>query len=717
MPRDWFVLRRCVRVDTEASDDKPKCKPGRWDEFKDCSKCSSRACLEQLLVTCRNEPGVLLTCAVSFPVAHRWYSSVFIRPGNSSLTNDTPMRMVCCHGFSHWDNLRHVRETSAELFCAEIDLAAAEAARLEALEAEQEKEEAELIKPVSPTSKQLAEEVTASVETTEAQVQRLFDQVAGLDAAAVRAADMAEQLRSQDALRRHLELFAAELAQAEARCASASDTLRAAAKAASDMKESSKACTEQIQRGIQSMEVECPLCRTRCPIAEVSTNFALCSVAASLATSQQPVQQQMETPTPLPWTEPYTEPLLPPAQEDLSPSAPPLQPWEVGPQNMYDEATYHAEHFHVPEGMAQPESMEAWIRQRREILRDWGQKREQKMHRKPWFIMDQMISGSGLYPPRLLDTSWFTPKELTMISRLEHLLQDTGHAHTLAYDMLTPLIYDIEAKTVLRFASSMTDPFTAADGYQGAGEHDTPELAIKLSIGAPHPFEAFRSYISVELVAVDEVEEIFQSPARGTTPMDRTLTQVLQDFAPASTGQPLLILALTDGEANDMNAFNQVLDRIQNMVYGDVQVCLMGLSLVKEDIEWFEQEECEDTRIRTIEAFEVENRQIQMKEVMKREGGYTFAMHVMRALVTNFYPADYDYETPLQNFRHRLYITIHGRDRWWGQQNPLWFLLCTSGICPACFLATGCHCCGWLQGNDCGKYEIPQCLEPYLKDE
>ena len=26
---------------------------------------------------------------------------------------------------------------------------------------------------------------------------------------------------------------------------------------------------------------------------------------------------------------------------------------------MYDEATYHAEHFHVPEGIAQPESMEA----------------------------------------------------------------------------------------------------------------------------------------------------------------------------------------------------------------------------------------------------------------------------------------------------------------------------------------------------------------------
>ncbi|CAE7197943.1 unnamed protein product, partial [Symbiodinium pilosum] len=143
----------------------------------------------------------------------------------------------------------------------------------------------------------------------------------------------------------------------------------------------------------------------------------------------------------------------------------------------------------------------------------------------------------------------------------------------------------------------------------------------------------------------------------------------------------------------------QVLDEIQNRMYGDVQVCLMGLSLVKEDIEWFEQEECEDTRIRTIEAFEVENRQIQLKEVMKREGGYNFAMHVMRALVTNYFPADYDYETPLQNLRHRLYITIHGRDRWWALWNPCWYLCCTSAFCPACFLATGCHCCGWLQGN------------------
>ena len=34
------------------------------------------------------------------------------------------------------------------------------------------------------------------------------------------------------------------------------------------------------------------------------------------------------------------------------------------------------------------------------------------MHRRPRCLMDQMISGSGLYPPRLLDDSWFSADEL-----------------------------------------------------------------------------------------------------------------------------------------------------------------------------------------------------------------------------------------------------------------------------------------------------------------
>merc|ERR1712061_761194 len=144
----------------------------------------------------------------------------------------------------------------------------------------------------------------------------------------------------------------------------------------------------------------------------------------------------------------------------------------------------------------------------------------------------------------------------------------------------------------------------------------------------------------------------------------------------------------------------------QNLAHGDVQVCLMGLSLVKSDIEWFEDEECGDTRIRTVEAFEVEQRQIQMREVVQKEGAYNFLMHTYRALVTNYFPADYDYEAPLQNIRHRLYITIHGRDRWWGLQNLVYRLLCSQLCCTACFMATCLHCNGWMQGNDCGKYQL-----------
>merc|ERR1712084_31616 len=99
-----------------------------------------------------------------------------------------------------------------------------------------------------------------------------------------------------------------------------------------------------------------------------------------------------------------------------------------------------------------------------------------------------------------------------------------------------------------------------------------------------------------------------------------------------------------DGEADNPYSFNAVLAQIQNNVYGDVQCCFMGLSLKPEDIEWFENEECDETRIRTVEAYEVEQRQIQLKEVVNASDrmGYNFEMHSYRALVTNYYPAEYD---------------------------------------------------------------------------
>lgn len=106
-----------------------------------------------------------------------------------------------------------------------------------------------------------------------------------------------------------------------------------------------------------------------------------------------------------------------------------------------------------------------------------------------------------------------------------------------------------------------------------------------------------------------------------------------------------------------MDSFNALLDSIQWGAHGDVQVCLNGLSLVPEDLEWFENEECDDTRIRTVEPFEVEQQQMLRKEVIGTEGDYNFEMHVYRTLLTNFYPMDYDFEAPNQNCRHRCYVS------------------------------------------------------------
>lgn len=458
-----------------------------------------------------------------------------------------------------------------------------------------------------------------------------------------------------------------------------------------------------------------------------------------------------------------TQPLL-----DLAPSAPPMQPWEVGPQNMYDSNLGTAQAFAFPVFLT-PDwqadfqtSGNTFSLERQRLLREWGRKREERMHRQPRILMDQMLSGSDFYPPRLLDDTWFTPEEHTMIHRLEALLQSTGHAHSLSRDMLTPLIYGTEVVIVLDDSGSMNldmfgkcirDNDIAATSYSNPGLlretlqqslpggwfTKTPNLRPTESPLSPHHsrwffarhhLQSWRQIFSTMGMDpwlytlnqtslrgsaghcfLSQMDQIFSRRPSGTTPMSQTLRKVLQDLAPSSgRSKGLLILVLTDGEANDMKDFNQVLDEIQNLRYGDVQVCLMGLSLIKEDIEWFENEECDETRIRTIEPFEVENRQIQLKEVTRREGGYTFDMHVMRALVTNYFPADYDYEAPLQNFFHRLYITLHGRDRWWGIRNPLWYCVCSNGVCPLCFLATGCHCCGWLQGNDCGKFQTPDCL-------
>merc|ERR1719510_2331068 len=113
--------------------------------------------------------------------------------------------------------------------------------------------------------------------------------------------------------------------------------------------------------------------------------------------------------------------------------------------------------------------------------------------------------------------------------------------------------------------------------------------------------------------------EVFRSSSQaltggpvGGTPSGATFLRVLDDIERQDPTHKKhhLIICLTDGEANDADLFNRVLDSIQDGAYGDVQVLLMGLSLEPEDIKFFEDEECDDTRIRTIEAYEVEQQMI-----------------------------------------------------------------------------------------------------------
>mmetsp|Transcript_103738 Transcript_103738/g.302781 ORF Transcript_103738/g.302781 Transcript_103738/m.302781 type:complete len:439 (+) Transcript_103738:1-1317(+) len=409
--------------------------------------------------------------------------------------------------------------------------------------------------------------------------------------------------------------------------------------------------------------------------------------------------------------------------------------------------------------------------QRRATLWDWGRRRERKMHRKPACLMDQMVSGSGYYPPRLLENTWFSSAELAMIQRLQQILQGTGHAVELAHDMLTPMIFDVDVRIVLDNSGSMQlDMFgnqssTVFNRELRPNEHAPAEYSVQQALAqsikpgwfssngincrlpsdGPSPFrqrwwfarDVLRKWRDVyQTLGMDpwvyllnrhcqlgfkcrasESEYIFSSGPGGSTAMTEALERALADHHSERPRSPMLLLVVTDGEANNMITFNNLLDDIQNRVHGDVQVCLLGLSLVKADIEWFENEECDETRIRTVEPYEVEHQQIQLKEVVKKESGYNFAMHCYRVLLTNFFPADYDYEAPIQNLRHRLYITLHGRDRWYSRQCPLWKLLVTQAACPLCFLATGGHCCGWCQGVECGKWQLPESLEPCCGEE
>ena len=128
----------------------------------------------------------------------------------------------------------------------------------------------------------------------------------------------------------------------------------------------------------------------------------------------------------------YSYQNMPPPPPPPPPSAPPLefdpsfapqvggmQPWQVSSQNMYathnpdntaSPPAYHEIHFPAPQHSG--ESDREWMIHRETTLREWGRKREATLHRQPSCLMDQMMSGSGLFPPRLIEEQeWLTDEE------------------------------------------------------------------------------------------------------------------------------------------------------------------------------------------------------------------------------------------------------------------------------------------------------------------
>lgn len=403
------------------------------------------------------------------------------------------------------------------------------------------------------------------------------------------------------------------------------------------------------------------------------------------------------------------------------------QPWQVGAQPVYAKVdrrqSFLDSRIPVPEHLERFLGTGQWHNARKQQLKDWGVKRETELHRPPLWCMDQLCSGSGLFPPRLLMDEWFTEEELAMVGRLEALFKDTGHAQMLSRDIMALRIFDVDVRIIADDSGSMSWSMLRQANNMGYGGSGWNQARVQQvfgkrafrpdSLGAfescpfgpsatrwsllSHALQAWESvftilgldrklYLLNNVTGENQQSNLHRFLARGPgggTPMGRTTQRVLQDYQRSSAeGRPLLLIAATDGEANDKDVFNRTLDQIQDGVYGDVQVLLLGLSLDPEDIEWFEDEECDDTRIRTIEAFEVEQQMILFRKVIQRPTAYTFDMHTFRALVTNFFPADYDYEAPMQTLRHRLYITLHAMDRrFTGNRDATYDGAATGGNC------------------------------------
>jgi len=330
-----------------------------------------------------------------------------------------------------------------------------------------------------------------------------------------------------------------------------------------------------------------------------------------------------------------------------------------------------------------------------QLLRAMGQRREGRLRRPPEWCMDLTVGGSALFPPRLLEDEWFTENELVTLRFLEAGLAQTGHGAGLARDILALKIYDINVHIILDDSSSMgASMFGSKDSPGGGWTQSRITKVFADRAFAPNsaqdfancPLGASSSRWAFAQEALEQWDllfgvlglhpqlrragsertagaagELFGQPPSGHASVSDALRQVLQE-----EGRPCgtrLILVLTDGEAVDRADFNAILDEIEDGVHGDTQVCLLGLNLEPQGLEWFEDAECEASRVRTIRPWEVEQQQMLWRKVIEHPGQYSFAFHTVRALLTNLFPAEYDYKAPFQCLRHRLYSTLRALDR------------------------------------------------------
>ena len=280
-----------------------------------------------------------------------------------------------------------------------------------------------------------------------------------------------------------------------------------------------------------------------------------------------------------------------------------VEPWSVGATNMYGGPIAPTS-VPVPQSMARDDGGSS----REATLQQWGKQRERRMHRWPRCLMDQMLSGSGHYPVRLLDQDWLSADEQNKYQALAQLCADSGNPHELAMDLLSLLVHKIDVRVILDNSGSMAldlfgnAPGNGGDSRNGSGwineqSRENPSLlralykqlangrdrrdlplptsavspthrrwffardalrrwrAVFETLGIDPPMYLLNGMVGVRDTKVysSQLEAVFSQRPGGGTPMAEALLRALGEhqLEAATSGHTLLLIVLTDGEVGE----------------------------------------------------------------------------------------------------------------------------------------------------------------------